>query len=153
MTAQLETKTITTADLKQAFAVPCDNHFIDAIHPETGRSLVNGQTLEEMRERYPAIEIVNIDDWCAAKGARQDSPVSWDEITEERYDDWLECLPPAFMQFGAVGAFMVGEPSDHHAVSGKARFQACIAKGGKHFASSRPMTVGEFKKHLQTLSA
>lgn len=142
----LEPKKITTADLKQAFAVPGDNHFIDAIHPETGRSLVNGQTLEEMRERYPAIEIVNIDDWCAAKGARQDSPVEWEEITEEKYNYFLEVLPPADM---ARYGFLVGEPTDHHAVSGKARYQACIIRGGRFFAPTRPMTRAEFK----TLSA
>lgn len=37
-------------------------------------------------------------------------PVTWIEVTEERYDEMLGVLPPALM----IGdGFLVGEPSDH----------------------------------------
>lgn len=129
----------------QAFAVPGQDTLIDCVNPLTGRSAVYGNTLEEIRERYPSAEIVNIAEWCAAKGARQDSTVTWTETTEEQYWEMLEVLPPACMR---GGGFLVGEPCDHHAVSGKPRFQAFIKHGGKHYAASRPMTRDEYLELL-----
>lgn len=134
--------TISISDCKTAFASPDSNSLIDVIHPETNTGIYSNETLEQIRERYPAAEVVNIDDWCKAKAARQDSPVVWDEITEEQYWCWLECLPPA-VRLG--GAFLVGEPHDHHATSGMPRYQACNETGGKWFTSSRPMSVKEFR--------
>lgn len=118
---------------------------IDVINPVTDRSWIEGETLDEIRLRYPNAERVNIEQWCAEKGARQDSPVTWDEITREQYWYWLECLPPAYH---GAGAFLVGEASDHHSVSGAPRYQACIERGDKFLASSRPMTRAEFRAYL-----
>lgn len=129
------------ADVTEAFAAPGSHSIIDAIHPITGRGLYSNETLDQISIRYPGAEVVNLESWCAAKGEAQNSLVVWDEISEEQYDNWLECLPPAAM---TRTGFLVGEPSDHHAVTGKARFQACIQKDGKHYASSRPMTRAEF---------
>lgn len=38
-------------DCKEAFAEPGSNNLIDLIHPNTGKSLINGETLEQVRER------------------------------------------------------------------------------------------------------
>lgn len=115
---------------------------IDMVNPDTGRSCVYGHTLEQMRERYPDAEIMDYEAWSNGKVAIQDAPVTWEEITEARYWELLECLPPA-CQTG--NGFLVGEPSDHHAGNGRPLFQACIRRGGNHLASSRPMTISEFR--------
>jgi hypothetical protein len=133
------------ADITHAFAEPGSSHIIDGINPTTQRSMIAGETLDELRLRYPAAERINLQEWMDAKAARQDAPVTWDPITQEQYDEWMNCLPPAHWQ---PGAFMVGEPSDHHAGTGLPRFQACIARNNAHYASSRPMTLPEFKKFL-----
>lgn len=129
-------------DCETAFAVPGEDSLIDVIRPETGRSWIQDQTLEQIRERYPGAEVVNIEAFCAAKAARQDTPIQWDETTAEHYWEMLEVLPPACM---LAGGFLVGEPCDHHAGNGQPRFQAFRKIGEKHFAASRPMTVREFK--------
>jgi len=132
-------------DATEAFAVPGEHSLIDCINPETGKSWINGHTLEQVQERYPGAEVVNIDEWCAAKGTKQDTLVEWNEVTEEQYYEMLNVLPPEIMK---GGGFLVGEPSDHHAVSGAGRFAAYVRKGDKFFASSRPMTRSEFIAHI-----
>jgi hypothetical protein len=132
---------ISPMDAEQAFAVPGSDSIVDVIHPATGKSWIAGETLEQIRLRYPGAEVVNFDEWCKAKGDRQNSPVAWTEVSEKQYWDWLECLPPVAMK---ASGFMVGEPSDHHAASGQPRYQACVRVGDKHYASNRPMTVKEF---------
>lgn len=136
----IETKIITNTE--ECFAEPDGRSIIDGVHPFTGRGIYSGETLEQIQKRYPLAVRMLADDFCRAKAVRQDSPVQWDEISEEQYDEWLNCLPPAKME---GGAFLVGEPSDHHAVSGQPRYQACRYLEGKCFASSRPITVKEFK--------
>ena len=135
--------TILDNDCKMAFAVPGDDSIVDMINPATGRSYIEGETLEQIRLRYPKAEIVSLDDFCKAKADRQHTPITWSEITDDQYEYWLECLPPAAW----IGdAFMVGEPYDHDAETGGARFQACNIIDGKCLASSRPMTRKEFKE-------
>ena len=132
-------------DLKDAIVEP-DNlrTVIDFVHPLTRRSLHMDETIEEVRKRYPGAVVMAFADWQAKKAARQDRPVEWTETTEEIYDEQLGCLPPACF---ANGGFLVGEPADHHAVSGQPRFQAYRVRDGKYFASSRAMTIEEFKNH------
>ena len=143
-----ETKPISMMDCTTAYAVPGADHMIDVINPRTGKSWINGETLEFIRLRYPAAEIVNIDEWCAAKGARQDMPIVWTETTEEKYWEMLEVLPPAARH---SGGFLVGEPWDHHAVSGRARFAAYRELyGGKFYTANRPLTVAEFNKEMES---
>jgi hypothetical protein len=129
-------------DCTEAFAVPGGDSLIDLVHPVTKRSTINGQTLEEIRKRYPDAQIVSIEEFSAAKAARQDAPVEWLETTEERYNEMLEVLPPAF--YGNQG-FLVGEPWDHHATTGQPRYQAFRCVAGKYYVSSRAMTRAEFK--------
>lgn len=69
------------------------------------------------------------------------APVTWTECTEEVYSDMLDVLPPAAMK---GGSFLVGEPWDHHAMTGQPRFAAYIKRQGKFFTASRPMTRAEF---------
>jgi hypothetical protein len=134
-------------DATEAFAVPGEDSLIDCILPATGRTWINNENLEQIRERYPKAEIVNIDEFCKAKAAKQDSPVEWQEVTKDRYWQMLEVLPPACYLDGhnVTGGFLVGEPWDHHAGTGQPRYAAFINKGGKYFESNRPMTRKEFR--------
>lgn len=138
----MTTKIPTMSDATEVFAEPGAGHIIDCIHPNTGRSWINDEDLEAVRRRYPNAQRFNFDEWCAEKARRQDTPVTWDETTEEFYMEMLEVLPPACWM---RGGFLVGEPADHHAKSGLPRFQAHIKRGGKYLVASRPMTRDEFK--------
>lgn len=71
---------------------------IDIVNPETGRSAVNHETLDEIRLRYPGAEIAEFHSWAAAKErALCTEPV---EITEDRFMEMLEVLPPQNWQRG-----------------------------------------------------
>ena len=134
------------------FAIRSSDSIIDLCHPTTKRSQVYGQTLEEMRARYPDVEIMPFDEWSALKSAKQDAGGKWEETTEESYHDMLNVLPPASWvqgeDFGARSGFLVGEAYDHHIKTGRPRFAAFMTEGGKFFAYSRPMTFSEFKGEL-----
>lgn len=132
------------SDLTHAF-VERDNllSVIDFVHPITESGLYSDETLAEVRKRYPTAEIVRFADWQARKAAVQDRAVEWREVTADEYHDQLGSLPPAAYR---EDGFLVGEPTDHHAASGKPRYQAYRIRGGKYFASSRAMTIEEFKK-------
>jgi hypothetical protein len=43
------------------------------------------------------------------------------------------------------GRFLVGEPVDHCAKSGRPRYDGYCARQGAYFRTSRPMTVSDFK--------
>lgn len=127
------------------FAVPGDT-MIDLVIPETQLTSIFGKTLEMTRQEYPGAVLMTLDAYCESKAAVQDTAVTWSEVSEEKYFDMLEVLPPAFQR---GGAFLVGEPQDHHAVTGRPRFDAFKAVGKKYFTASRPMTVKEFKESLK----
>ena len=55
----------------------------------------------------------------------------------------LEVLPPA-SQYG--GAFLVGEPYDHHAGPGRPRCSCFKREAGKFYVLSGPVTVAAFRK-------
>ena len=123
------------------FAVPGSSSTIDIINPATGRGTFSNETLEQVRIRYPGAERMSYKAWSEAKAARQDVPIRWNQCTQEHYNDMLNCLPPERM---ARGAFLVGEPADHHAVSGAPRY-AMLRKAAYGWQeSSRPVTVAEF---------
>ncbi len=67
--------------------------------------------------------------------------LEWTETTAEKYDEMLNVLPPAAW---IGGGFLVGEPWDHDS-SGRPRFEAYIHTAGKHYVSSRPITVNELR--------
>lgn len=116
---------------------------IDVVNPATGKSAVYGETLDEVRKRYPAAEQTTWQEWSAAKAARQDAAVTWRRVSQRQYQEMLEVLPPACW---TGRGFLVGEPWDHHARTGAPRFQAFIERNGQHYASSRPLTVAEFRE-------
>lgn len=71
---------------------------IDIVNPATGRSAINGETLEQVRIRYPGAEIAEVHSWSDAKEkALCSEPV---ETTEERFMEMLEVLPPQRWQRG-----------------------------------------------------
>lgn len=126
----------------KAYAVPNARNLIDTIDETTGLTSISKETLEEVRKRHPGAELVDVDQWCEAKQREQLSPITWQETDEETYWEMLECLPPATM---AGGAFLVGEPMDHLAATGEARYEMHRKDGDSYYVSSRAVTVAEFK--------
>lgn len=65
---------------------------IDFLNPATGKSYVEGETLEQIQVRYPGAQLVDFDAWNDAKEkALCTEPAP---ITEERFFEALEVLPP-----------------------------------------------------------
>jgi len=63
-----------------------------------GKSHYARETLEQIQIRYPGAEIVDLDSWIEAKEkALSSNPV---EITEDRFMEMLEVLPPQRWQHG-----------------------------------------------------
>lgn len=112
-----------------------------------GRTACFGQTLEEVRARpgYEDAEVMPLSEWKTWKAERQDAPIKWDPVSEEHYTDALEALPP--IDWGSRG-FLLGEPSDHHALSGRPRFRAFLRTPDGLFISSRPITRHEWRNIL-----
>lgn len=133
-------------DCTEAFAVPGQNNIIDVIHPKTGRSWINGNTLEEMQKRYPAAIKVNCEEFFGEVYKRNNGSVTWSEETREQYDYAFECLSSPIM-FGG-GNFMVNEPSDHFGPGGVVRYYAHVERSGKCYASNRALTKTQFKEIL-----
>ena len=142
------------SDCTHCVAVRGSSTMIDVIRPDgSGRTWYANQTLEEIRARavngyeserdYDQAEIMTIDEFCEDKAKRQDTPIEWIEITEEQYWYYLEALPPIDR---SNGKFLVGEPSDHHALTGQPRYQACREVDGKYYQSNRPLTRVELAK-------
>ena len=74
--------------------------------------------------------------------------MAWKEITEERFMDMLEMLPPV-AQCGY--GFMLGEPWTHDSL-GNPMFRPFVETGDKFYEGSAPMTVREFRTlNLSTL--
>lgn len=138
-------ETINSRDCKNCFAVRGANSMIDLVHPVTGKTVIYGRTLEECRQEkgYEKTELMTVDEFCRDKAERQDEPVTWSETTEEHFFEMLECLPPAYQ---SPDGFLVGEPWDHHATTGRPRFAAYREIGDKFLTASRPMTVKEFRE-------
>lgn len=122
-----------------------ENWLIDTIDEKTGLTSIYGQTFEQVKERRPNAELVTVDDWLELKAKKQDSPIEWQDTTKESYEYGLNCLPP---RIWAGGAYLVGEPYDHHATTGEGRYQCYRKIGNIYLESSRPITVKEFQKIL-----
>lgn len=132
---------IERAAARRCFAVPGTDSIID-LCGEDGLSKCYRANLEEICKRHPGAVEMTLDAFCADKGARQDAePKVWTEVTEERYWEMLGVLPPAAQ---ARGAFLVGEAYDHHASTGRPRFQCFKRDGGKWFSLSNPITHAQF---------
>jgi len=120
---------------------------IDLVHPNTGKTVIYGKTLEDCRQEhgYELAELMLVDDFCKQKAAKQDSPLTFDQTTEDEFNEMLNVLPPAYM---GHGFFLVGEPCDHHALTGEPRYQAYGEAMDKFIKSSRPMTIRELKQYI-----
>lgn len=128
----------------KCFAVPGEDSIIDIVHPVTGLSMIEKESLEQIRLRYPSAVLCEFTEHMNAKANRQDSePREWAEVTTERYYDMLNVLPPAAM---GHGAFLVGEPYDHHAKTGRPRFACFKMEGEKCYELSCHITHAEFCK-------
>jgi len=140
---------ITSRDCTHCFAVPGGNSMIDLVHPITGKTVIYGKTLEDCRQEkgYENAELILVEDFCKAKADKQDAPVTWNETTEDKYHEMLNILPPACW---TGDYFLVGEPWDHHAVTGRARYAAFgwNRETDRYVESSRPMTIKELKEFL-----
>ena len=140
-------KKLHVMDCEYCYAVPGSNSIYDSINPITGLTWYYGKTLDEVRQEkgYEEAVLMLIDDFCAAKGKRQNTPITWDETTEDNFTKMLEVLPPAAWH---DGGFLVGEAWDHDALTGRPRYQAFKEIEGKFFAASRAMTEAEFNKEV-----
>lgn len=125
------------------FADPDGNNVIDLVTPDQKTGVFSKMSIADLEKETPAGRVMELAEWCKIKSARQNTPVEWLESTEESYDEALGCLPP--VAYSSSG-FLVGEPYDHDALTGKPRFQAYRFNGFDHFKSSRPMTIQEFKQ-------
>jgi hypothetical protein len=65
---------------------------IDEIHPQTGRSVINNQTLEEIEARYPGAFVMEWEKYIDLHDEAVKSPPI--EISEEKFIEMLEVLPP-----------------------------------------------------------
>lgn len=70
----------------------------------------------------------------------------WVEVTQERYTEMLEILPPAIMT--GLG-FLVGEPADHRRCTitngVRPRYAAFVQYDGRFLECGIPLTTPEFK--------
>ena len=121
--------------------VPGSHTVIDLLRAN-GLTACFGESLDQVRKRYPGAEICRFRDWRVNKGNEQDGPVTWTETTEREFMRALEVLPPAIME---RGGFLLGEPFDHHAMTGQPRYAAYVKRGGRFFAASRHMTEDQFR--------
>lgn len=108
-----------------------------------GVTIWEKETIADVRKRYPSAEVYEFDSWIQAMVERENTPVTWEETTEDKFNYALECLPPAFI---GNGGFLVGEACDHHSRNGSPRYQGYKKKGDKYMASSRPITIREMKE-------
>ena len=112
---------------------------------ETDHTTHCGWSFKEVREKHPDAEIMDLDEFCAWKGALQRTPIEWFPSTEERFDYGLNVLPPA-AQTDDFQAFLVGEPVDHEVDTGRPRYEGHRHLGGKYEVTNRPITIKEFKE-------
>ena len=94
---------------------------IDVINPYTDKTACFGKDFDEIRAEYPDAERMTVDAFCHWKASKQRSKIQWNETTREKYIEMLEVLPPAAH---INGAFLLGEPFDSDALTGRPRFDA-----------------------------
>lgn len=71
---------------------------IDLVRLDTGRSQIQNEDLAAMRRRYPQAKYVELESWSKAKEKALCTEPS--AITEERFMEMLEVLPPQRWQHG-----------------------------------------------------
>lgn len=101
---------------------------IDDVNPATMRGMYSGETLEQVRLRYPGAEIAELEPWLAAKEKALCTEPQ--EISEDRFVEMLEVLPPQRWQRSRECDFESFELSEH--LSGRVTSIFCRL-GGKYF--------------------
>lgn len=134
----------------EVWAVPGQNHIIDAIVRETGLTTFCKHDAAQVLAQYPDAVRQTWADWRESAIGRQHAPIVWTLTTKARYWEMLEVLPPAMM---AGGAFLVGEPMDHDIATGAPRFSAYRQRGDIYEEADRPMTRAELRAILAPRSA
>jgi hypothetical protein len=129
---------------EQCYASRSRKTIIDTIRSD-GLTTCYGKTYGQVLKEYPDAYRTSVKDFCCWKGVQQRTPITWSETTEEIFDNMLNVLPPEIM---LTNGFLVGEPYDHEADTGKPRFDGFKRIGDKFYSSSRPMTKDEFKKEV-----
>lgn len=124
------------------FAKPGATDIVDAVDPDTSRGLYSGKTIDQLRLSDPTIEVYPFDDWEAKRNEAMNTPIEWQETTEDEYDEMLGAVPPNAMS--RLG-FLLGEPQDHFGQNGAERCRAYIVRDGKYLKSNRPITRAEFR--------
>lgn len=124
---------------------------IDFINPNTGLTFYSGETFDQVRARWTNAAITTIDEFSAWQAARQRTPISWNETTEDEFNEMLCILPPADR---CQGGFLVGEPGDHYADTGESRYQAYRETvDGRFLRSNRCLSRAEFRVEMDGGSA
>lgn len=112
---------------------------VDAV--KDGQTVYGGKPVDRVLAENPGYALVGYDEYVAAASAEQDQPIVWSPMFEEDYYEKMDCLPPAVTR--SYG-FLLGEPQDHYAATGKPRFAAFLKLGTRFLRSSRPLRVEEF---------
>jgi len=123
------------------FAEPGKDGIIDGVRADE-RGIYSGETLDEVRTRYPHAKRYTWDEWRAEVGARQDAPITWSVCDEAKFMEMLEVLPP--MDWDGYG-FLVSEACDHSVTTGRPRYSAFRQIGTRYESSDRPITRAEFR--------
>ena len=124
----------------------CLTSMSDDLHSDYG-----GETLEELREREKNPSLIAVSPGRMALLVKRYSRAlsrPFREITEERYCDLFECLPPARM---GRGWFFVGEPYYG------SLYPFCFRSGDRFFMAERPLRLTDpeiqhqMKGHMEKL--
>ena len=95
-------------DIEQCYYQPGKPGIIDYVHPNTGKSAIGGKSLEEIRLEYPGAEVGNFSEVVDQQDAYWITDPQ--EITEERWYEMLEVLPPVRWEAGdGYETFMLSE--------------------------------------------
>lgn len=121
-------------DFTHVIALPGALHCIDCVHPETGRTFIHGQTLEEVQERHPGAELVP---WEIVSQRRRAHYIKGpEEITAERWLELLEVLPPMnWRNRSAAETFMLCEFDTDDITC------CCIRIGDRYWACHQPAST------------
>ncbi|MDX2215261.1 MAG: hypothetical protein SFY66_18500 [Oculatellaceae cyanobacterium bins.114] len=96
----------------QCFYVPGSTHIIDTIDADTGLSFIEGESLEQICQRYPDAEI-----WDFDEAFQEIERITYEntitppvEVTYERWDEMINIMPPMRWRSGSGGeSFMICE--------------------------------------------
>jgi hypothetical protein len=123
----------------QCFYVPGSLHIIDTA-TANGLSTICRESLEQIRVRYPQAELRDFDEVCneinKLNEQRFNQPPS--EITEKRWDEMLNIMPPMKWRSGCgAESFMICEATVSH-------FHSIFCKVGDRYFE---MTGSKFLTH------